>query len=229
MQRLVKTSEKLGNRWTIIVCDQALYELATAIRMKEPQNFSNVILLLGGFHQAHNFLKATLKIMRNSGGEELLCHSGLCQEGTANKIFGEKADYYQSLHALQIIAEAMWQLFWKAFINWLQENELHIDDTAMATAMELGKSVQPYTMQELLEVDLGNIEELIEQFRETLQVQPTANYWLAFLDMARIFLRFLFYQRQGNWLGYLSESAKMLPFFTAAGHYKRSGNRWNCV
>ena len=62
--------------------------------------------MLGRFHKAHNFLKAIFKIMRNRGGEELH-RSGLCQEGTAHKIFGEREYYYQSLHALQILNEAI--------------------------------------------------------------------------------------------------------------------------
>ena len=28
------------------------------------------------------------------------------------------------------------------------------------------------------------------------------------------------YEREGNWIGHLSESEKMLPYLTAAGHYK---------
>lgn len=53
-----------------------------------------------------------------------------------------------------------------------------------------------------------------------MQQQPIANYCLSFLDMAELLLRLLFYQRQGNWLGCLPESVKMLPYLTAAGHYK---------
>ena len=59
MKRLVKASQTLGNEWTIIAGDQATYELARVIRDKNQDGiFDKVILLLGGFHQEHNFLKA---------------------------------------------------------------------------------------------------------------------------------------------------------------------------
>lgn len=72
MKRLLNTAQALGDRLTIITGDQATYELAVAIRDKHRDEFSNVVLLLGGFHQAHNYVKATCKIIRDSGAEELL-------------------------------------------------------------------------------------------------------------------------------------------------------------
>ncbi len=38
--------------------------------------------------------------------------------------------------------------------------------------------------------------------------------------MSDILLRFIYYQQEGDWKGHMCESAKMLPYLTAAGHYK---------
>ena len=103
MTHLVNTSHALGNSWTVITGDQATCELARTVRDKNMDLFSKVILLLGGFHLAHNYLKAICKIMRESGAEEILIASGLCLEGTTKKIFGDKADYYQTMHAINIL------------------------------------------------------------------------------------------------------------------------------
>ena len=72
MKRLVSTAHSLGDRRTIIIGDQATYELPVAIRDKHREEFSNVVLLLGGFHQAHNYVKAICKIIRDSGAEDLM-------------------------------------------------------------------------------------------------------------------------------------------------------------
>ena len=56
--------------------DQATYELALAIRNKDEHMFGNMILLLGGFHQAHNYMNAIFKIMRGCGAEEILVNAG---------------------------------------------------------------------------------------------------------------------------------------------------------
>ena len=38
--------------------------------------------------------------------------------------------------------------------------------------------------------------------------------------MCGVLQQFIFYQRQGDWQGHLSETAKMLLYLTAASHYK---------
>ena len=78
---------------------------------------------LGGFHQAHNYIKSICKIIREAGAEDLLVAAGVCQEGTARKIFGEKADYYQTMHALRILSEAIWRLNWQSFEAWISDKE----------------------------------------------------------------------------------------------------------
>ena len=57
--------------------------------------------------------------------------SGLCLEGTAAmKMFGHKADYYQTMHAINILSEAVWRLFWKEFESWCADNEFNGTDCA---------------------------------------------------------------------------------------------------
>ena len=57
-------------------------------------------------------------------------------------------------------------------------------------------------------------------FENTLQGNSNAAFWLTFLKMADNLQRFILYEREGNWLGYLSEAGNILPFLTAAGHHK---------
>ena len=78
MIRLVRTSHACGDKYTIITKYQATYELTVAIRDKHSREFSNVVLLLGGFHQAHNYMKAVCKIIRAAGAEDLFGRG--CQE-----------------------------------------------------------------------------------------------------------------------------------------------------
>jgi len=57
-------------------------------------------------------------------------------------------------------------------------------------------------------------------FRKYLDNYLTAVLWSNFLDIADILHRFVYYQREGNWMGHLCESARMLPYLTAVGHFK---------
>jgi len=90
MLRLVRLSRALGHEWTIITGDQATYELATVLRQKHNDIFGKVVLMLGGFHLAHNFVKGIGKIILGSGAEEIIVAAGLCSEGTAKKMLGEE-------------------------------------------------------------------------------------------------------------------------------------------
>lgn len=224
MKRLVKASRSLGNEWTIITGDQATYELARVIKEKNKDMFDKVILLLGGFHQAHNFLKAICKIMRDSGAESILTSAGLCEEGTARKIFGEKAEYYQTLHAVQLLNEAMWRLLYKAFEEWCLEKGCiqWAEDLWLDVQMVLENKVDGAEQLEQIKVcnKLDTFKELLENFQAHLSEKPNAKYWLTFLEMSDILQKFLYYQREGDWFGHLHESANMLPYLTAAGHYK---------
>ena len=65
--------------------------------------------------------------MRGCGAEEILVNAGICLEGTAKKIFGEKDGYYQSMHALWILSEAMWNLLWQGCETWAEEKHVAID------------------------------------------------------------------------------------------------------
>ena len=123
MTRLVNTPHALRDEWTVITGDQATYELALAIRENHRDELSNVVLLLRGFHQAHNYLKAICKIMRDSGGEYIIVSAGLCSDGTANNVVGGNADYYQPMHAIRILSVAVWRLYLEAFESWTAERD----------------------------------------------------------------------------------------------------------
>ena len=83
-------AQAIGMEHTIITADQAIYEIAYTIRKQYPEQLSPVILHMGGFHLAHNFMSCITKIIRGSGAEDLLVASGTLLPGTANKCFREK-------------------------------------------------------------------------------------------------------------------------------------------
>ena len=118
----VNLAEHVGSEFTVISCDQAVFEIAFALREQNPDQLSSVVLQLGGFRLCHNYRKAITKIMGGSEIEDLLVHAGIACVGTAHKIFGEKGDYYQTLYTLRLLYEIMHCLLWEAFEEWcLQE------------------------------------------------------------------------------------------------------------
>ena len=84
------------------------------VSLKRRYNKCSTFTFTFTFHQAQNYVKAIYKIIKDSGAEDLAT-AGLCLKGTGNKMFGEKADYYQTMHTIRILSEAMWHMYWEAF------------------------------------------------------------------------------------------------------------------
>ena len=182
-------------------------------------------MFLGGFHQAHNYVKAICKIMRDSGAEDFLVSAGLCLEETAKKMFGEKADYYQSMHAIRNLSEALWRLLWEAFETWASEKDTtqwqQPIEAVLRTLLDNTNSVtEQLESIKTCHTQLGVLQDQMVEFQKPFEGHATAKFWLNFLEMSDVLHRFIYHQREGNWMGYLCESTLMLPFLTAAGHYK---------
>ena len=223
MIRIVKTAHALGDEWVLITGDQATYELARAVRDSDRNQFEKVVLLLGGFHQALNFMGAICKIFRGCGMEALIAEAGLCSEGTARKIFGDKADYYQTLHAIRILNEATWQLLWEMFQDSSDVDAIVTVQVSRVVSAITRNSASHSEVLLLIRESRSHITKLmndLKAFLKTLARKPNSVFWGNFLDMSDILLRLLYCQWEGDWYGHLSESTAMLPYLTAAGHYK---------
>ena len=119
----------------------------------------------------------------------------------------------------------MWHLFYKAFESWCIEN----NDTEWSEELSpivnilLDSNLDKDTRMETIHnshLKLSTLKERLDEFQDQLSEKPTAVFWLIFLKMCDILLKFIYYEREGDWYGHLCESANMLPYLTAAGHYK---------
>lgn len=219
-------SRKLGQRETVITCDQAIYDIAKALVTKESTKYPHIILRLGGFHIAENVLKAIGHFMVESGLEILLSDSGLCGPGTAKKVLDGK-DYYQMLSYHSAVADAMLIAQWKAF-------ELQMDNTPIQDVLKQLSSLLP----QIKDVGLSHEDEHtppneeMEQCRDLLQEVrsewknfqvrsgATAKLWIMYFQMVLILRRYIQAERSGHWHGHLLEVRRMLPYLISAGHRK---------
>ena len=82
----------------------------------------NVIVRMGGFRIALNYLYLLGKMYSNSGLEDLWIESGVYASGTTAAIIAGK-QYNRGVRAHKIAYEAMVRLQWRAFIGRLSEQE----------------------------------------------------------------------------------------------------------
>ena len=85
-----------------------------------------LILRMGGSYIAHNFPGATGHLMQSTGIEDIMVETDVFLRGTANTIISGK-DYYAMLRAHTMLHAAMFNLHWKAFAEWLIQEEKDMD------------------------------------------------------------------------------------------------------
>ena len=56
------------------------------IKKKYPERCASIVVRLGGFYVAVNFMDTVGHLMKGSGTEELLVESSACNKGTADKV-----------------------------------------------------------------------------------------------------------------------------------------------
>ena len=56
------------------------------VKKKYPERYASIMVRLGGFHVAVNFMGTVGHLMKGSGIEELLVESSACNKGTADKV-----------------------------------------------------------------------------------------------------------------------------------------------
>ena len=119
----ISLSIKLGPSKTVVTCDQAICDIIKGSATKEIEKYKDVIIRLGGFHIAQNFLGSIGYFMRESGIEDILASSNICGRGTANKVMAGK-DCYKIVRYHSWACEVFFMLKWEAFEKWLlQKNK----------------------------------------------------------------------------------------------------------
>lgn len=224
---VIEVSQKLGNEFTVHTCDQAIYDIALGLKKKKHVKYEKLILRMGGFHLALNFMGAIGFFMKGTGLEEVLVHGKVCTRGVANKIIAGK-DYYEILEAYTIVQAAIFQLFWDQFETWLiahgKEYECFpeisncISDILKSMTDKDGDNVCDLLDNPQTRKSLKEIAELLEQFKVKYCVAPTAKLWLMFIEMVDILKHYIQAERFGLWKDHLAEAHRMLPFLVSAGH-----------
>ena len=120
MQNVQKMIISLGQSHSVITFDLAIYMKAKEIQWRFPEEFDDMVIRVGGFHIALNYLAVIGKKLEDSGLEDLLIESGVFGSSTASALLKGKS-YNRGVRAHKIVAEAMQKLQWQGFSRWLTE------------------------------------------------------------------------------------------------------------
>ena len=128
---VLKRAETLFTRaWQemiILTWDKALYSKAQIIKWRNADEFENYFNQMGGLHRATNYMGDIGTIMEGSWFEDCLVEPGIYSNTVISKVNRGKA-YKRGKRAHKLLLEAFLRLKWKAFIDWIKENNVNVDD-----------------------------------------------------------------------------------------------------
>ena len=116
MQRL---SNHLGQTFTIIIADQPLYSSSQELVWSQPDNYKNVMLMMGDLHITFSFLRAIGQHMEGVGIDDIWVESGAFAKNSTSAMMEGKA-YYRAVHGHQLLYEALSRIKWESFQMWAE-------------------------------------------------------------------------------------------------------------
>ena len=114
MTILQKQMESLSQENSVITFDENIYAKAKEIQWRRPDEFKKLIIRMGGFHIALNFLSVIGKRNSESGFEDILIEADPYGSNTVAKIIKGKS-YNRGVRAHKLMLEALLHLKWEAF------------------------------------------------------------------------------------------------------------------
>ena len=113
-----KILSKLNQNHQVLTVDEGIYEIAKEVQWKVPTQFEDMIIRLGGFHCAKNFLGVIGRRMEESGIEQI-----------SEELFGPSQissilkglKYNRGIAAHKSLVEMLLGRNWKSFREWAEQ------------------------------------------------------------------------------------------------------------
>ena len=214
--------------------DEALYSKAQIIKWRNADEFENLFNRIDGFHQATNYMGDIGTIMEGSGFEDCLVESGIYSNAAISKINRGKA-YNRGMRAHKQLFEALSRLKWKAFIDWIEENNVNVDDIDEEQVKNAVNAVQNLmkdtfnnkdefcTVFEHLKVTLCPVAQILERFeRNSGNRSDTYVFWNNYLEMVQLLLEYVAFEKEGDIKSHINAFSDLLSYDFACNHLNYS-------
>ena len=214
----------------ILTWDEALYSKAQIIKWRNANESENLFNRMGRFHRATNYMGDIGTVMEGSGFEDCLVESDICSNAVIFKISRGKA-YNGGMRAHKLLFEALSRRKWKVFIDWIEENNVNVDDidgeqvknavTAVQNLMKdaFNNNDEFLTAFEHLKVTLCPVTQILERFeRNSRNRSDTYVFWDNYLEMVQLLLEYVASKREGDIKSHIIAFANMLSYDFACNH-----------
>ena len=109
IKQIQKMMSSLGQEYSVITFDLAIYMKAKEIQWRNPREFDKTVIRIDGFHIALNYLAVIGKMFEESGLADLLVESGTYGCNTAANLLKGKS-YNRGVRGHKLVLEALMRL-----------------------------------------------------------------------------------------------------------------------
>ena len=114
----MKLLNQLKQKSLPIFCDECDFRLVLNIYLKRPEEFKNLVRMLGGFHTTKFVQRCIGRNIKGTGLEEALVETGVFGVKMMESILAA-TNYVRSLRGIQILSVTTelvkWNAFWKIY------------------------------------------------------------------------------------------------------------------
>lgn len=222
VERCMDVSFHLGQEYTVISVDQALYGKLMELKWSNCDYHRKLILRLGGLHISMNFLKAIGTHMNGSGLKEVWVEASIMGPNTVEAVLAGKK-YNKAMRAHKLTLQALWHFLGPTLLSYVQEADRQLFDSI---SKALSGSHDANTLIALLSDP--RFTTIMAAFQEEKkQENVNFSFWWGYMEMVSVLLMFTRAQRDGLWELHLHSFTCMLPFFLRYDHYNYG--RWGPV
>ena len=225
IRELLKRSElatnKVGQKYVLSTFDLGGRMKALPLIWHYSDLYQNLVVSPGSFHTVMNYLGIlTNRKCSGSGYAEILVESGLVTNGRLDAVLRGKA-YAKALFCVKCVAEGLERLFLEKFF---EEESINFGSSNLQTFID-HISGQNITML----LDDSAFKDLLDKWiRYENEVRNgklgiTAQYWMQFIDHARLILLMLYSIKTNNLALFHKCNCEMAPLFFSydAPNYSR--------
>ena len=125
VNRCMYISAQLGQEYTVITVDQALYPKLMELKWTIPQYREKLIPRLGGLHTSMAFLNVIGQHMQCSGLAEAWVESGLLGPVAVEKAMAGKS-YSKGMRGHKLTVQALWQIVYPLLTDYMDEHDTEL-------------------------------------------------------------------------------------------------------
>lgn len=221
----------IGQHGFPFICDEKVYCMARYIQFLRPQEFSNLVVLMGGFHITKNVLQICAKYMKGSGIDHIFIEGESLTPNVTEQILNG-SHYYRSSEAFFVLGEALQRLQLECFYKELFTDKNYESEFGDIDLLIDYFSEKDYSAARALFNELKSQKnfKMFTDFRkfvdERRNQSESFKFWDNVLIIIQIIQDLIRADRTGNWKLHCETMTKLLPLYHVFDHihYLRWGS-----